>query len=183
MKHRTYLIAVFAFLVAQPALAQTTASPSPSPSPSPNSPASPAAAPAFTLTPPDGWTKSDVNVTMSGVKVSALWLSPKGAGSINLGTQAAPGVALADVAKASVENLNKLSGPNAVKDSHAEKTCGGTQDGWFMSSSFVMGANTLEVEQILTVKNGNASVATYVRKQGVPEDAAARKALDSLCGQ
>jgi hypothetical protein len=67
----------------------------------------------------------------------------------------------------------------SLVESGAQKMCGGTVDGWFLTYSTTRAI--VEESFASTTEIGN--VLSYTRAAGAPEDAAARKSLQSLCAR
>jgi hypothetical protein len=64
-------------------------------------------------------------------------------------------------------------------DSRAQKMCGGSVDGWFLTYSTTRAI----VEESFAFAAETGNVLSYTRAGGAPEDEAARKSLQSLCAR
>ncbi|HEY8296914.1 MAG TPA: hypothetical protein VIG32_02700 [Candidatus Baltobacteraceae bacterium] len=143
----------------------------------------PSGAQGAVLVPPPGWVKRDFEMHLGPVTITTMWV--KGAGSpdnINLGNESldAP-VAVEIFAGAAKMGLEQVGGRGAVKISHTEKLCNGTQNGWLLESNLSFGTHPVDTEQVFSVGKTHAFILTYTRLQGAPEDPVARRALDTLC--
>ena len=65
-----------------------------------------------------------------------------------------------------------------LRETGAQKMCGGTEDGWFLTYS----TSRAIVEEAFAFTAETGNVLSYTRPAGAPENEAARKSLQSLCG-
>jgi hypothetical protein len=164
------------------------------PSPSPAVSAAPSAAPSATppapgetatIAVPAGWTEKPVTMSMGSFVLDHMWMpdDPKLRGdNINLGHTDNPTGMTIDALGAQTKAIyDKILGPENVAASRAQKLCNGAANGWYIQTHMIMGAMNLVMEQMMVVGKTRVFGATYTRKNGAPEDPAARKALDSLC--
>jgi hypothetical protein len=161
-----------------------SASPSPSPSPSPS--ASAAATPSATpqpkpaaITPPTGWKSQSVSLATGQVKVDRMWLDPLRRGVIitaHLDVEGLDGVGLDALDTFIHQGMVAAAGAGAVGPSKHVKICNGKQDALYTTITL----KNVKEETVVTLAD-RAYMAQYVRRKDVPVDAAAMKALMSMC--
>jgi uncharacterized protein YbaP (TraB family) len=152
------------------------ASPQANPSPAPTSSTTPV---PQTITPPPGWNAHAITFTSGGFTVDRSWVAPAGREAILTGHVDVPGGAALDLDSVSAlmrEGLTVAAGSKGVGPSQRVRICRGTQDGTYSKVTLT----TVKEDLVLAVSD-RAYVAEYVRSKDQPDDAAATKALLTLC--
>lgn len=142
---------------------------------------------AVPMQPPDGWKRlnpSLIGSSMSDVIVG-LWMGDATGGfpqSINIIRSPISGNSQSMAAEVPmVITMLKQKYPSLVmRQSHAERLCE-KYDGWYMEySTHTQGVDVI-LEQTTVLADNVMYIASYGRGISAPENAAARKAIDSLC--
>jgi hypothetical protein len=138
-----------------------------------------------TISVPKTWKLSTNTATQADFTMLNMWYAPAPAmvgDNINLGYSPNPtGLPLADIVPAVKATLMKTFGANSITESHAERLCNGSVDGWLFVAQVTFGAQTLIVEEAILPTGDRVYAATYTRHGAEAEDPAARKAIDALC--
>lgn len=166
--------------------ASPTASASATASASPSALASPTASPSATpppkpaaITPPSGWKSQSVSLATGQVKVDRMWLDPLRRGVIitaHLDVEGLNGVGLDALDTFIHQGMVAAAGADAVGSSKRVKICNGKQDALYTTITL----KNVKEETVVTLAD-RAYMAQYVRRKDVPVDAAAMKALMSMC--
>jgi hypothetical protein len=181
------LLSAKGFTVSRVAISQTEAvstrsgaatlqsSPLPSAQPS----ASPTPIPQF-VTPPPGWAARKMTISQGSMRTDMMWFDPKARGAMLAAHIDVPaGVAAFNLDTFDALFQQGLLADNTVKvlqPSKRVKICNGTQDG-----TLTVIVSQKVVEEIALAMSDRGYVAQYMRRQGMPEDPVAARALLSLC--
>jgi hypothetical protein len=144
----------------------------------------PAVNSARVILPPPGWTAGSIGAE-TDVSTVGVWRGPsnsEGAQSLTVVTQSIPdGLTPAEFAQLTQQSLERSIGADNVRVFKPARICNGTQDGWYVESSVLLGIVHVIAEQTIGLAGSRSFVATYRRPADMSEDPNARRALDSLC--
>jgi hypothetical protein len=139
---------------------------------------------------PDGWKRINASALASSpgtasLDIQAMWIGDVAGGfpqSINLirNPLAGPSKSIGDQVPLVIDMLKRQFPQLTMRTQHAEKLCD-KYDGWYFEYATPMQGHDVIVEQTIVQADNVMYIASYGRASSVPESAAARASIDSLC--
>jgi hypothetical protein len=139
------------------------------------------------FTPPPGWQRLNAAAIPGDLSgMLGFWIHPAGGAvpeSMNVikSDSRIGSLTTAQEGDLALSQVKQKFPSAAVRQSHAETLCSGTQPGWYLEYAVKMNNLDYIIEQSIIFAENVQYAVTYGRPAAQPEDAAARRALDTLC--
>jgi hypothetical protein len=130
-----------------------------------------------TIRPPANWVQRERTAEFPMVHVTNSFLAPAGSEVVLIGEVDGAGLPLPTVVESITDRLTSEHAD--IVSSGPARLCGGTEDGW--SFEYVDTTSQSRIVETIVVGEFHGTAAFYVRAKNAPENAQARRALDSLC--